>query len=213
MKLFVVVVHRTTTSRTGDTDMLAIQCPQDIVEVPTESKLLSYSVPLGRCSEIGDHLMAELLNDGFADLENEVADGVVRNPEAIHEGLVGITSCQVPQGDGQLQSYWQGFMLVGVPSSDELLELDWFHSDEILEGLDIYHFLHQPLILTWKTSPKKPRPDPITSRPPCKSMRDAFCAAAAMAASSPTICLSRSARSHRNRRISTSAQEHGEVKW
>ncbi len=159
MKLFVVVVHRATTSRTGDANMLAIQCPQDIVEVPTDGKLFSYSSPMSRCSGTNDDLMAELLNDGFADLENEVADGVVRNPEAIHEGLVGITSCQVPQGDGQLQAYRQGYTVVGVlffnmpsmmESCDELIEHGWFHLDEVREGLDIFisQFLHQPLILT-----------------------------------------------------------------
>ncbi len=94
-----------------------------------DCKLLSYSGPLSRCSEIGDDLMAELLNGGLADLGNEVTDGVAKNPEAIREGLVGITSYPLRQDDGHLHAYRQGFMVVGVlfcntgpQSSDELLE-------------------------------------------------------------------------------------------
>ncbi len=84
------------------------------MEVPIDCKLLSYLVPISRCSGTGNDLIAKLLNDGLADLGNEVADGVVRNPEAIDEGLVGIISCQVPHGDGNLQAYRQCSMVVGV---------------------------------------------------------------------------------------------------
>ncbi len=87
--------------------MIVIQYQHDIVEVPTVCKQLNYSVPLSRCIGAGKYLMAELLND-------DVTDGVAMNPEAIHEGLVGITSRQVLQGDGQLQAYRQGSTVVGV---------------------------------------------------------------------------------------------------
>ncbi len=64
------------------------------------------------------------------------------------------------------------FFNMGPQWSDELLEHGWFHLDKILEGLDIVisQFQHQPLILTQNTSPQKPRLDPITSLPPCKSL-------------------------------------------
>ncbi len=111
VKPLVVVVHRASTSRTADADMLAVQCPNEIVEVSMDCKLLSFLAPLSRCSRTGDDLMAELLNDGLENLANEVADSVVRNPETIYECLVGITTHQVLQCDSQLQAYRQGSMV------------------------------------------------------------------------------------------------------
>ncbi len=115
------------------------------MEVPMHCKLLSYSVPLSRCSGTGDDFMVEFLNDGLADLGNEVADGVFTNQESICEGLVGITSCQVPQGDGQLEAYRHGSTVVGVLLFNR-------GPSNVMSSWNMVGFIRMKLLKDWTSS-------------------------------------------------------------